>query len=158
MRVTDAHEAIRNPGVTREPVVARIADDRRLRYLAAGAISSGVYYSLFAIAWLAGQGAIPYLVCAPLAHGATALLTYPLYRRGVWRVPPQGLRGFLRFYAVGLLALAIHLVGLPVLIEWVGLPVLLAQALIVILNPLINYQLLRFWTFRPVRAHRRQGT
>jgi putative flippase GtrA len=47
------------------------------------------------------------------------------------------------------------MVGLPVLIEWVGLPVLLAQAIIILVNPLINYQLSRYWTFR---AHRQTAT
>ena len=122
--------------------------DRRVRYLAAGAVSAAAYYILFTIGWLAGGGAIPYLVCAPLAHLFGAILTYQLYRRMVWQAPEQGLRGFLKFYAVGLGGLALTLVGLPVLIEWVGLPVLLAQAIIVFVNPLINYQLMRFWAFR----------
>ena len=119
-----------------------------MRYLAAGAVSATVYYILFTIGWLAGGGTIPYLICALLAHFVTAILTYPLYRRGVWQAPGQGLRGFLKFYAVGLVAMTFTLVGLPVLIEWVGLPVLLAQAIIVFVNPLVNYQLMRFWAFR----------
>lgn len=131
--------------------------DRRVRYLSVGALSAAVYYSLFTIGWLAGGGKIPYLVCALLAHFLAAILTYQLYRRGVWQTAPQGLRGFLKFYAVGLWALGFTLVGLPVLIEWVGLPVLLAQAIIVVANPLINYQLMRFWAFRH-RADRPPST
>jgi hypothetical protein len=44
--------------------------------------------------------------------------------------------------------LTLTLVGLPILVEWVGLPVLLAQAIVVFVNPLVNYQLMRFWAFR----------
>ena len=128
--------------------VARLLRDRRVRYLATGAVAAAVYYILFTIGWLAGGGAIPYLVCALLAHFFTAILTYQLYRRVVWQAPEQGLRGFLKFYAVGLGALLFTLVGLPILIEWVCLPVLLAQAIIVFVNPLVNYQLMRFWAFR----------
>jgi putative flippase GtrA len=131
--------------------VARRVRDRRVRYVAVGALSSATYYGLFSAVWLAGGGSIPYLAVAVLANGATAALTYPLYRRGVWRTTAQGLRGFFRFYAVTLWALAFNLVALPILVEWVGLPVLLAQAIIIIVSPLINYQLMRFWAFRRAR-------
>jgi hypothetical protein len=40
------------------------------------------------------------------------------------------------------------LVGLPILIEVVGLPALLAQAIIIMLVPLINYRIHILWTFR----------
>ncbi len=123
-----------------------------MRYLAVGAAAAGVYYGLFAIGWLAGEGAIPYLGIALVANLLTAALTYPLYRRLVWRAPRQGLRGFLRFYAVGLWALCFILVGLPLLVEVLDMPVLLAQAILLVASPLINYQLLRFWTFRQRRS------
>jgi hypothetical protein len=107
---------------------------------------------VFAAGWLAGSGAIPYPLLALIANAVQAGLTYQLYRRGVWQVPGQGFRGFLRFYAGGLWALAFVLFGLPLLVEVVGVPVLLAQAILLVAIPLLNYQLQRFWTFRQRRA------
>lgn len=147
--MVDVQESIGKPRLLRwTGALARLRHDRRARYLAVGAVSAVVYYSFFTVGWLAFGGVIPYLVLAVLANAATAVLTYPLYRRGVWRVAGQGPRGFLRFYLVCLWALAFTLIGLPVLVEWVRLPVLLAQAIILVTGPLINYQMLRLWTFR----------
>jgi hypothetical protein len=126
-----------------------------VRYLGAGAVSAATYYGLFAAIWLIAGGRISYLIVAVVANAATAASTYSLYRRVVWRSPAAGLRGFLRFYVVCLSALAYSFVGLPLLVEWAGLPVLVAQAIVVITSPLINYQLQRFWTFRPAVAEQR---
>ena len=146
--MVDVPEGIGKPAWSPWSVLAGLARDRRMRYLVVGGVSAALYYTLFTAGWLLGRGGIPYLVVAVLANGATAALTYPLYRRGVWQATGPVLRGFLRFYAVTLWALGFTLVALPVLVEWVGLPVLLAQAIIIVANPLINYQLLRFWAFR----------
>jgi putative flippase GtrA len=44
--------------------------------------------------------------------------------------------------------LAISLIGLPPLVEWLKVPVLLAQAVIIVITPLINYPINKYWTFR----------
>ncbi|WP_033340088.1 GtrA family protein [Catenuloplanes japonicus] len=124
-----------------------LLNDRRAHYVLAGSSGAVVYYGLFSAGWLIAGHRTPYLLLAVLANAATAVLTYPVYRRifgatGSW---PGGL---IRFYLVSLGSLACTLFGLPLLVEAAGLPVLPAQALIIVVAPLITYQLHRGWSFR----------
>jgi putative flippase GtrA len=130
------------------PVLVRIAADRRVRYLAAGGFGALLYYLLFTAGWLLWGSTVPYLVTAAATSTVCAVVTYPVYRTLVFRADAAGLAGFLRFYALCLGALAFSLGGLTVLVELAGLHVLLAQAVIVLAGPLINYQLGRLWAFR----------
>ncbi|HYN94417.1 MAG TPA: GtrA family protein [Pilimelia sp.] len=128
--------------------VRALLNDRRVRYVLAGGVSSACYYGLFAAGWLLPAGRVPYLLVALAANVVTAVLTYPLYRRAVFRRTGPALAGFWRFYATCLWALAFTLAGLPLLVEVAGLPVLPAQALVIVAAPLLNYQIHRFWAFR----------
>lgn len=128
--------------------LSRLIGDRRVRYLLVGAVSALVYYAIFSVGWLALGHRIPYLLMAVTANVCTAVVTYPLYRREVFQYTGSWLPGFLRFYATCLWALAVSLVGLPLLVELGHLPVLIAQAIIILVSPLINYQIHRFWAFR----------
>lgn len=125
-----------------------VLGDRRVRYVVVGGISAVVYYALFSAGWLLSAGRIPYLVMAVLANFGCAVLTYPMQRLGVFQFTGPWLAGFLRFYLVCLWALVFAFVGLPLLVEVVHLPVLLAQAIVVVVSPLINYQISKYWAFR----------
>ena len=129
-------------------VLLTVLADRRFRYLVVGGVSAVVYYGLFSAGWLLSGGRIPYLLVAVLANFLTCVSTYPLYRRRVFASTGPWLPGLLRFYLVCLWALAFSLVGLPLLIEVAHVPVLLAQAIIILLSPVINYQFSRYWAFR----------
>ena len=115
-----------------------------VRYVLTGSMATAVYYAVFAAGWLVG---VPYLAMAVLANWLTAVVTFPLYRRGVFRSSGPWVPAFLRFYAVCLWSLGANLVGLPLLIEVAGLPVLLAQLLVIVVVPLVNYQVNKHWTF-----------
>ena len=128
--------------------VAAVARDRRVRYVAAGGFSAVVYYSLFTAAWVLVPYRLPYLGIAAVCSSVTALLTYPIYRCVVFRAGGGLVAGFLRFYVLCLWALLFSLVGLWTLVEAAGMNVLLAQAVIITLGPLINYQAARLWAFR----------
>jgi putative flippase GtrA len=130
------------------PVAARLLDDRRVRYLLVGGVAAVVYYGVFSGGWLLWGGRVPYLALVVLANLVTAATTYPLYRRGVFRAGGPWLAGFLRFYLTCFGSLVFNLVGLPLLVELGRLPVLLAQAVLVVASPLINYQVNRRWAFR----------
>ena len=127
----------------------RLLADRRVRYVLTGGLSSVVYYLLFAAAWLALSRWIPYLVIAVIASTLTAIITYPVYRNVVFRTGGGVISGFLRFYVVCLWAMLFNLGGLWLLVDVVGLHVLIAQAIVIVLSPLINYQVSRLWAFRP---------
>ena len=115
-----------------------------VRYVLTGGAATAVYYAVFAAGWLVG---VPYLAMAVLANWITAVVTFPLYRRGVFRSSGPWVPAFLRFYAVCLWSLGVNLVGLPLLIEVARLPVLFAQLLVIVVVPLVNYQVNKYWTF-----------
>jgi len=125
-----------------------VARDPRVRYVVVGGVASVIYYSLFSAGWLVGQGRVPYLLVAVLANVATAVLSYPLYRRGVFAWDGPWLPGFLRFYVIGFWSLMVSLIGLPLLIELGHVPVLVAQAILLLVVPVVNYQVNKHWTFR----------
>jgi putative flippase GtrA len=124
-----------------------LLNDRRAHYVLAGGSGAAVYYGLFSAGWLIAGDRTPYLLIAVLANAATAVLTYPVYRR-IFGGTASWATGLVRFYLVSLGSLACTLLGLPLLVETAGLPVLPAQALIIVLAPLITYQLHRGWSFR----------
>ncbi|BFU46427.1 GtrA family protein [Krasilnikovia sp. MM14-A1004] len=136
-------------------VIVRVAADQRVRYLAAGGAGALLYYVLFSVGWLAVGRSVPYLVIAVVVSTICAVGTYPIYRLLVFRAGGPVLRGFLRFYVLCLGSLMWTLFGLSLLVEVVGLHVLLAQAIVVITGPVVNYQAGRLWAFRPSAA--RQG-
>ena len=121
---------------------------RAVRYLLAGGTAAVLYYAVFAAGWSTLGGRMPYLVVAVLANLVTALPTYQIQRRLVFRATGPWWRGFLRFYVLCLGSLACVTAGLPLLVEVAGLPVLVAQALVIGGSPLVNYQLARLWAFR----------
>jgi putative flippase GtrA len=133
-------------------LLRRLAADRRVRYLAAGGFSAALYYVVFAAGWLTLSRWIPYPVLAVLTGTFCAVVTYPVYRCLVFRTGGPVLAGFLRFYVLCLWSLGFGVGGLWALVELAGLHVLLAQAVIMLLGPLINYQAGRFWAFRPTSA------
>lgn len=128
--------------------LSALLNDRRVRYVVAGSVGALGYYTLFSGGWLLLGPRVPYLLIAVVANAVNAVLTYPLYRRLVFRRSGPWLAGLVRFYVICLWSLFVTLAGLPLLVEFAGLHVLVAQALIIIGTPLINYQLHRFWAFR----------
>jgi putative flippase GtrA len=94
---------------------------------------------------------VPYLLIVVLAGTVAALSTYPLYRFAVFGASIPFVAGFFKFYTVTLWGLAYNFAALPFLVEIVGINVLISQAIVICTGPLINYQLHRFWTFRPAR-------
>lgn len=129
-------------------LVAPLLRDRRVRYVLSGGVAAVVYYGVFSGGWLLSHGRLPYLLMAVIANLATAVSTYPLYRLLVFRTGGPWVAGFLKFYAICAWSLAFTLVGLWLLVSVVGMWVLVAQALLVVASPLINYQLNRMWAFR----------
>jgi putative flippase GtrA len=122
---------------------------QRITYLLAGAITAVVYCALLGLGLLAAEDAVPYLFLVLVSHLITVVLVYPGYRLVVFRGSGGSwIKGYLRFYAVGLSFLGASLAGLPLLVEIVHIPIMIAQCLIVIASPPISYAINRMWTFR----------
>lgn len=135
-------------------ILRRLLADRRIRYLAVGGIASVIYYGFFTLGYLllghriSAHPGVSADIVALIANFATAVATFRMYRTGVFDGNGPWLSGFLRFYLISFWALLWSLVGLPLLIGVVGMPALLAQAIIIVLVPLLNYPIHIFWTFR----------
>ncbi|MFI5915602.1 GtrA family protein [Dactylosporangium sp. NPDC051541] len=128
--------------------VERFLSDRRVRYVAVGAISSAVYYALFTAIYLTTRTHLHYLAIPILANLGCAFATYPLQRHWVFQSKGPLVAGFLKFYVICLWALLFTYAGLPLLVELANIPVLPAQAILIVTAPLINYQLSKWWAFR----------
>ncbi|MBT2231293.1 GtrA family protein [Nonomuraea sp. NEAU-A123] len=121
----------------------------RITYLMAGAMTAVVYYCLLGLALLAAEDAVPYLVLVVTSHFVTVVIVYPWYRLVVFRVSGESwLRGYLRFYVVGLSFLGASLISLPILVGIIGIPIMIAQGLIIVISPPLSYLIHRTWTFR----------
>ncbi len=135
-------------------LLARIAADQRARYVVAGGLGAVVYYGLFALGWLTVSRWVPYPAVSVVASTLTAIITYPVYRCVVFRTGGGVLAGFLRFNVVCLWAMVLSVGGLWTQVEVAGLHPLAAQAIVIVLGPLINYQIGRLWAFRrPEESH-----
>lgn len=150
--MTDLDEQAPQPAylaaLSRWPLLHRLAADRRVRYLFAGGAGAVVYYAIFSTSWLLLSPWVPYLPMVVVANFLTAIITFPLYRTGVFQSTGRWLPAFLRFYVSCFWALCFALIGLPLLVEVAHVHVLLATAIIIGLVPLMNYQIQRFWAFR----------
>ncbi|MEV6867973.1 GtrA family protein [Streptosporangium subroseum] len=121
----------------------------RTTYLLVGAMTAVVYYALLGLALLIAGDEVPYLFLVMACHMVTVVVIYPWCRLVVFRDCGQSwLRGLLKFYAVGLSFLVVCMVGLPFLVEFLGIPIMIAQALLIVVNPPLSYAIHRTWTFR----------
>jgi putative flippase GtrA len=139
------------PGPRRGSLWSVLRNDRRVRYVFAGSLAAAVYYTFFFTGWLALSGRLPYLAVAAAANLGTAVTTYPVYRGIVFQWTGRWWAGLVRFYIICLWGLLWSVVGLPLLVELAHIRVLVAQAIVIVATPLINYQLHRFWVFRQRR-------
>ncbi|GAB3865807.1 GtrA family protein [Dactylosporangium cerinum] len=125
-----------------------LCQDRRVRYLAVGGVSAVSYYGFFAGAYLLTRDHVHYLILTIIANLVCAVVTYPLQRQFVFQSTGPVISGFLRFYVICLWALGFTMFGLPLLVEVCHVPVLIAQLILIVAAPLINYQLSKLWAFR----------
>jgi putative flippase GtrA len=135
-------------------------NDRRVRYLGVGGVSAVSYYGFYTALYLltpddfygrvfmlSGEQ-LHYLVPTVLANFLCGVVTYPLQRHFVFQSKGPVLSGFFKFYVICLWALLFTWAGLPLLVEVFNVPVLIAQAILIVVAPLINYQLSKLWAFR----------
>lgn len=126
----------------------RLIKDRRVAFLAVGAVNTGVGFLWFTLFLFTVGHWLGYLTALLFAHVASVLCAFVLYRRFVFRVTGHVLSDLLRFETVYLVALGINALLLPLLVELAGLPVLFAQALIVFVTTLVSYFGHRLFSFR----------
>jgi putative flippase GtrA len=143
---TEEESALPRPWLIRTTL--KVLNDRRVRYVAVGGVSAVSYYVFFTAIYLLTKDHVHYLVVPVFANLLCAIVTYPLQRKFVFQATGPIVSGFFKYYLVCLWALAFTFVGLPLLVEVFKVPVLIAQAILILTAPLINYQLSKLWAFR----------
>jgi putative flippase GtrA len=123
-------------------------DDQRLRFLLGGTFNTIVGISIFAALQLTVGRVVHYLVVLVVAHVLSVLAAFCVQRTFVFRVRGTLLRDLVRFQLVYLGALAVNLAVLPLLVELAHLPVITAQALAVLVIPVISYFGHKHFSFR----------
>ncbi|GAA3234773.1 GtrA family protein [Dactylosporangium siamense] len=148
--MTKTLDAAAAPASRSWPVRTAVAlyNDRRVRYLAVGGVSAVSYYGFFAAAYLLTRDHVHYLLLTIIANLVCAVVTFPLQRHFVFQSTGPVISGFLRFYVICLWALGFTLFGLPLLVEVCHVPVLIAQLVLIVAAPVVNYQLSKLWAFR----------
>jgi putative flippase GtrA len=148
------------PRSTLARTAVALYNDRRVRYLGVGGVSALSYYGfytalylltsadLFGRVLLLSRDQLHYLVPTVVANLLCGVVTYPLQRHFVFQSKGPVVSGFLKFYLICLWALLFTWLGLPLLVEVCDVPVLVAQAILIVAAPLINYQLSKLWAFR----------
>jgi putative flippase GtrA len=126
----------------------RIAGDYRVAFLAVGVVNTAVGLGWFTFFQVTLGRAVHYLVVLLMAHVASVLCAFVLYRRIVFRVRGHVWRDLARFELVYLGGLAVNFVLLLLLVEIAGFPVLPTQFLIVGVTALITFFGHRSFSFR----------
>ena len=130
----------------------RVVKDQRLAFLVVGGINTLLGTAWFlAFHYLTG-GWGGYLVTLLMAHVASVLCAFVLYRHLVFRVRGHVWLDLARFEVVNLSALAVNAALLPVFVELVGLPVVAAQLVVTLVSAVISYTGHRGFSFRRPRA------
>ncbi len=137
------------PGVTGPPGwLLTTVKDQRLAFLVVGAMNTAIGFFWFVVfQHLVGQH-VGYLFALVLAHIASVICAFWLYRHLVFRVRGHVWRDLARFETVYLSALAVNVVLLPLFVEIFGLPVLVGQALVVFVTSVISWVGHKRFSFR----------
>lgn len=129
----------------------RFVRDQRVVFLIVGGANTAIGFGWFVLfEFLVGRplGGAGYLVTLVLAHIASVLCAFVLYRRFVFRVRGHVLRDLGRFELLNLVSLGINFVCLPLLVELGGIQPILAQLMIVVLTILISFFGHKHFSFR----------
>lgn len=129
--------------------------DERVRFLAVGGFNTVFGFAIFVLADLSLGRAIRdagYPVWSSIASLLTSqiIASFPafyLYRKLVFKVSGNVVRDFLRFQSVYVVPVSLNLFALPFLV-WLGMAAIIAQALIVCVNIVINYIGHKYFSFK----------
>lgn len=120
----------------------------KLRFLAVGALNTGLGFGLFALLQFLIGEQIGEVFVLLLAHLGASSVAFVLHRRVTFRVSGSILKDYLRFQTVFIVPIGINLIVLPILTRVLGVNVYLAQALITVVSVTISYFGHKYFSFR----------
>lgn len=135
------------PAKSPGPLMA-IVKNEKIAFLIVG-VANTVIGALWFIAFEVALGSFAgYMVSLLMAHIASVLCAFSLYRWLVFRVRGHVLRDLIRFEMVYLGALALNAVLLVLFVEAIGFEPIPAQLMIVFLSAMISYVGHKRFSFR----------
>jgi len=128
----------------------RLARDQKVRFLAVGAVNTGLGFALFVTFDLLVFRSVPfgYLISLAVSYSIAITVAFVLYRRFVFQVSGRIVSDFLKFIGVYVVAIGVNAAALPVLVEIVDLSPLLAQGIVLVCTTAISYFGHRGFSFR----------
>jgi len=147
MRVTSEGDAVMHPFLR---FLQRLARDQKVRFLAVGAVNTGLGFALFVTFDLLVFRSVPfgYLISLAVSYSIAITVAFVLYRRFVFQVSGRIVSDFLKFIGVYVVAIGVNAAALPVLVEIVDLSPLLAQGIVLVCTTAISYFGHRGFSFR----------
>ena len=124
------------------------ARGRILRYAVVGVLGTAIHFGVLAA--LVEWGAVDAVLASAVGFLVTLLVSYVLNHRWTFKSPVSHGTAFGRYAAVSLLGLGLNSIIMYLAVHVFGLWYILAQALVVIVVPAVNYSLNRSWTFGPI--------
>lgn len=126
----------------------QLVRDQRVAFVIVGVINTGVGMAWFVLFQLTIGTHIGYMASLVVAHVASVLCAFVLYRRFVFRVREHVLLDLARFEVVNLTALGINLVTLPFCVEVLKISPIPAQLLVTSVTMVVSYVGHRGFSFR----------
>ena len=128
----------------------RLLRDQRVAFLLVGGVNTLLGFGLYSAftLWVFHDVYLGYTLSLIVSYAIAITVAFVLYRRFVFRVTGHVVRDFVRFVAVYAVSIAINLVALPILVEFVGVPPILAQAIILVITTVVSFVGHRSFSFR----------
>jgi putative flippase GtrA len=142
-------------GASRRGLIARIAGDQRVRFLAVGGVNTILGYAIYAVLaqWVFAHVPLGYLLALVISYAISITVAFVLYRRFVFVVKGNVLIDFARFVSVYAVSILANAAALPVLVEVVRLHPLVAQAIVLVVTTLISFVGHKHFSFRRTAVH-----
>ena len=117
-----------------------------MRYAVVGVIGTAIHFGVLAV--LVELAALDAVLASAAGFLVTLMVSYVLNHRWTFESSAPHGATFGRYAAVSLLGLGLNSMIMYLAVNIFGLWYILAQALVVIVVPAVNYTLNRSWTFR----------
>jgi len=121
-----------------------------LRYAIVGVLGTAIHFGVLAA--LVEFGGVEPVLASAAGFIVTLIVSYVLNHRWTFASPARHRTAFARYTAVSVLGLGLNSLIMYLAVHVFGLWYILAQALVVMVVPAVNYLLNRSWTFKSARS------
>ncbi len=117
----------------------KLLKDEKIRYLLVGGYNTVFGYVLFVLLLMLLKGRVHYLIVLVVSHVISVTNAYLAYKFLVFKTKGRWLHEFGKFNTVYLVVLAINLMALPAMVEFLSIRPAIAQAWFVVITVIVSY-------------------